>query len=82
MKVFVVVKELTYGGVTDEVIVKAYFSHEMARNEFDKIVEEERKYAMDDNWEFSEGKDSFTSYEDGRYLENHSCVYIQETDVE
>lgn len=81
MKVFVVVNEQTYGGVCDEPRIDAFESYEKAKVAFDKHIELQREYAKNDDWEIEEGENSFMSYEDGRYLENHSCIYLMEQEV-
>ena len=62
--------------------IEVFASKEKAKEKFDEKVAKKKKYALQDGWEIDECEDSFEAWEDGRYIENHVKISINELTVQ
>jgi hypothetical protein len=60
---------------------RVYSTYEKARKAFREIVDEILELLPED-WIREEGNNSFETYEEGYYDDNHSCVRISEVVVD
>lgn len=59
-----------------------FSSIDKAKEYFNSIVEEERNYANEKEWEIETDTDTcFCAFEKGRYAESHSFVELREEEI-
>lgn len=84
MKVYVITVDQVWDGMFSDHngYPKVFSTREKAQELFDRLRDEERKYAKEREQVIeSDDKDSFLSYEDGYYAHNHSELNLYELEV-